>query len=777
MSINPNDPRLTAYALGELPESEQTELLRELETDEAARAQLKEIQRLAEQLTENFRHEPKQELTPEQRNALLTGAGAQAGLEAAQTGSTQPANLWWRNYWKFAFPTALAAALAVGFFIFQGSQSEKEIQLAKLPELPAPTAGHTQVLPESRGEAKQIAEATSPVTETESLPELETFRLTDASQRVNESLPKAKIETRGVSRSTAIPGSSMPGPETQSSTLDRSGGQANRLGTMQLGARYALAPSEPSQNLDQSFHKLSVPEELRREKSLSDSLAPDVRENSRERVLDRARVQRQPSNTETYDSITENDFQSVNDHPLSTLSIDVDTAAYSLVRRFLKSGELPPKGAVRIEEMINYFPYSYAAPKNNQPFAASLELANCPWNNQNQIVRIALKGREARGENRPAANLVFLIDVSGSMQPANKLPLVKRALKLLVQQLREEDQVALVVYAGSSGLVLDSTPCSDKEAILEAIDRLEAGGSTNGGQGIALAYGTARRNYLPRGVNRVILCTDGDFNVGVTSQSELISMVEERAKSGVFLTVLGFGMGNLKDSTLEKLADKGNGQYGYIDDMAEARKLFVEQLSGTLVTIAKDVKIQVEFNPAQVASYRLIGYENRLLNKEDFNDDKKDAGDIGAGHTVTALYEIVRGRSGQSKVDPLKYQNSARLAPAAQGGELLTVKVRYKTPSGDTSELLEFPLASELQKQEMSPDLKFAASVAAFGMLLRDSAHKGSATYDLAYELAEAGQGLDRNGHRAEFLELITLAKELQPSTGARKRRQEPAVE
>jgi len=474
-------------------------------------------------------------------------------------------------------------------------------------------------------------------------------------------------------------------------------------------------------------------------------------------------AQRQPDhNTEAYDRIDDNPFLTVRQNPLSTFSIDVDTAAYANVRRFLNDGQLPPKDAVRIEELLNYFTFDYPQPDGDAPFSITADVARCPWKPEHRLVRIRLKGRDIPVEQRPPSNLVFLIDVSGSMQPANKVPLLKAAMALLVEQLREQDRVAIAVYAGASGLVLPSTSGDNKPAILSALDRLNAGGSTNGAAGIQLAYDVAKANHIRGGINRVILATDGDFNVGVTSQGELTRLIEERARSGVFLTVLGFGMGNYKDSTLEKLADRGNGNYAYIDSLSEARKVLVEQAAGTLLTIAKDVKIQVEFNPAKVNGYRLIGYENRMLRAEDFNNDQKDAGEIGAGHTVTALYEVVPvGRDVPAvAVDPLKYQPAAEPAAANPSDELLTVKVRYKAPDEDVSRLLSVPLMDrETRTDQVTADWQFAAAVAAFGLLLRDSPYKGEATWDAVLELAEAGVGTDRAGHRAEFVKLARQAR------------------
>jgi len=469
-------------------------------------------------------------------------------------------------------------------------------------------------------------------------------------------------------------------------------------------------------------------------------------------------------NTEAYDLIVENPFRDVTQDPLSTFSIDVDTASYANVRRFLNQGTLPPPDAVRIEELVNYFSYDYAPPDGDTPFSAHVEVAGCPWAPEHRLARVGLKGWEMAADERPASNLVFLLDVSGSMRPQNKLPLVKKAMRLLVKQLGENDRVAIAVYAGASGLVLPSTSCDDQRAVLQALKRLESGGSTNGGAGIQLAYDVATRNFIDGGVNRVILATDGDFNVGVTNQGELVRIIEEKAKSGVFLTVVGFGMGNVKDSTLEKLADKGNGNYAYIDTFLEARKVFGQQLGATLVTIAKDVKIQIEFNPAQVGAYRLIGYENRILAAEDFNDDTKDAGEIGAGHTVTALYELVP--AGQDidlpSVDPLRYQRQTRLTRAAATPELFTLKLRYKDPDADVSQLLSFTIEDDdAPFAQASEDLKFAASVAGFGMILRQSDHKGTATFDGVLEIAEEGLGDDRYGYRREFIELVRKAKAL----------------
>ncbi len=466
-------------------------------------------------------------------------------------------------------------------------------------------------------------------------------------------------------------------------------------------------------------------------------------------------------NTEAYDKIDDNPFLGVRGNPRSTFSIDVDRASYSNVRRFISYGQRPPKDAVRIEELVNYFSYDYPAPTGNVPFAVTTDVASAPWNPAHRLVRIGLQGRKMALGDLPPSNLVFLIDVSGSMQSEDKLPLLKSAFRLLVNQLRPEDHVAIVVYAGAAGLVLPSTPGNEKRRILDAIDSLEAGGSTAGGAGLRLAYDVAKENRIEGGINRVILATDGDFNVGVSSDAEMVRLIEEKREQGTSLTVLGFGTGNLKDSKMEKLADHGNGHYAYVDSFNEARKVFVREIGGTLATIAKDVKVQVEFNPARVASYRLIGYENRVLRDEDFNDDRKDAGDLGAGHSVTALYEVVPVGAPDAdsvrKGDPLRYQSTDVRSTAAGKDELLYVKLRYKEPEGGASKLLTHVVPDRVA--EPSADFRFAAAVAEFGMLLRDSPYKGKATFDQALSLAESGRGADESGDRGE---LISLVKSMQ---------------
>lgn len=475
---------------------------------------------------------------------------------------------------------------------------------------------------------------------------------------------------------------------------------------------------------------------------------------------------RQEFDREGYNRIYENSYQRASNNPLSTFGIDVDTASYSNVRRFINSGVMPPKDAVRLEELINYFTYDYPQPKGDRPFSINTEVANAPWNPQHKLVHIGLQGKSISTKDLPPSNLVFLIDVSGSMNSPDKLPLLKASLKYLVSELRAKDSVTIVVYAGAAGLVLPPTPGNQKEKILDSLDKLQAGGSTAGGAGIQLAYKVAKENFIKQGNNRVILATDGDFNVGTSSDGELVRLIEEKREQGVFLSVLGFGTGNLQDAKMEQLADKGNGNYAYIDSLLEAKKVLVTQMGGTLFTIAKDVKIQVEFNPAKVLAYRLVGYENRVLQNQDFNDDKKDAGELGAGHSVTAIYEIIPvGVASDVKlpeVDPLKYQPNPVTQSASQTDELMQVKFRYKKPNETVSQLITQSVIDKPVKLEnTSANFRFAAAVAAFGMVLRDSEYKGTANFDEVLRLASQAKGEDKEGYRADFLRLVESCKTL----------------
>ncbi|MXW56245.1 MAG: DUF3520 domain-containing protein [Gemmatimonadales bacterium] len=476
-------------------------------------------------------------------------------------------------------------------------------------------------------------------------------------------------------------------------------------------------------------------------------------------------------NTESYARIEENGFRRVGESPLSIFSIDVDRASYANVRRFIQAGERPPVDAVRIEEMINYFPYGWDGHEwdgeaGDDPFQLLTEVWDAPWKPEHRLVRIGLRAPSIDTEDLPPSNLVFLLDVSGSMSSPDKLPLLKKAFALLTEQLRPQDRVAIVVYAGAAGLVLPPTPGNRRARILSAVERLEAGGSTAGGAGIALAYDVARKHFVENGNNRVILATDGDFNVGASSDEAMVRLIEKERESGIFLTVLGFGTGNLKDSKMEGIANRGNGNFHYVDGLLEARKVLVEEMGGTLFTVAKDVKLQVEFNPGRAAAYRLIGYENRLLADEDFNDDTKDAGELGAGHTVTALYEVVpAGLPVPRGVDPLRYRPAAEppppveAPPAAFEDELLYVKVRYKDPDGSESRLLAHPVAD--RSRSPSRSFRFAAAVAGFGMLLRDSPHAAGLSPDDVISLAERGRGDDPRGYRGEFIRLVETVRDL----------------
>jgi Ca-activated chloride channel family protein len=470
-------------------------------------------------------------------------------------------------------------------------------------------------------------------------------------------------------------------------------------------------------------------------------------------------------NTEDYDNIVENKFLASTQNPLSTFSIDVDEASYSNVRRYLQNGGIPPAGAVRIEEMINYFDYDYAQPVTDDPFVVHTEISGCPWSPQHKLVHIGLQGKEIPVADLPSSNMVFLVDVSGSMDEPGKLPLVQASLNMLTDQLREKDRVAIVVYAGSAGLVLPSTNGTNKIRIKEAIDNLEAGGSTAGGAGIKLAYTIARENFIAGGNNRVILATDGDFNVGASSDDELVRMIELERQSGVYLSVLGYGMGNYKDNKMQQLADKGNGNHSYIDNINEAKKVLVKEFGSTLFTIAKDVKIQVEFNPAKVQAYRLVGYENRMLASEDFNDDTKDAGELGSGHTVTALYEIIPvgvNDDFSKSVDPLKYQSNDNKIVSNNSNEIMTIKLRYKKPDSDISKLITHPVIdTHLPLDRTSDNFRFSAAVAEFGLLLRKSAYQQQSSYNQVIGLANSAKGKDINGYRTEFIQLVQAATSL----------------
>ncbi len=709
MNLNPDDPRLTAYALGELPEAERARFEADLKESPECQKFVEEIRATAALLGNEFAEQKSLELNRAQRRAIEDRLR----------------------------PTRHHAENILSRLFLYGATAAAACVLAAML-LPA--------LSKSKNKARSVASSSTRYTE----------RATPYSQ-VAESAPLASAEPATpaavpLSDSTVqiVNGLAVQDSSRRKSTdaLSVINSKTENTESLNLPAgRIAMTPSPSFEGISASLRGFY-----------------DDRLNGEAKAITRGEIQ---SDTARYSHFSENSFHSARNQPLSTFSIDVDTASYANVRRFLNEGRMPPRDAVRIEELINYFSYDYPQPRGDDPFSANIEVAGCPWNPEHRLVRIGLHGREIARDKRPPSNFVFLIDVSGSMSPQERLPLLKQALRQLVKKMNAEDRVAIVVYASEAGLKLESTSCEKKEKILRAIDELGAGGSTNGGDGIRQAYRVAEQNFIREGVNRVLLCTDGDFNVGTTDQSELIQLIQREAKSGVFLTTLGVGTDNYKDALMQNLADKGNGNYHYLDSLEEAQKVLIDQMNGTLVTIAKDVKIQVEFNPAQVGAYRLIGYEKRLLRKEDFNNDAKDAGEIGAGHTVTALYEIVPpGRPISGAVDDLKYQQPMEEKPeryvTTSSRELLTLKLRYKHPDGDRSRLLEFAVTDTGKGfRGASKDFRFAASVASFGMLLRDSEFKGDASYRDVLNWAESAKGDDAEGYRSEFINLVRKARSL----------------
>ncbi len=704
MKISIDDPRLTAFALGELEGEEADQMKNLIDQDPEAKKYVEEIQNTARVLSTELDKESKPRLEVAEREAIFQ--------------KTDSPRSWWKR-WKVAVPAVSLLAAGVIGLVIMGPDIKREIE-SKVAERMAPiSSGISAYEPDEQAPPETASRALPQSTSSGDLAAEMSGNMAD---EIEQEAPYQHSESLAQDMGAAA--------AAPSASISVGGGG---------GGRFAPeAKAKKSVSGRQSFGGLRG--------------APTSDEGS---------------NTEAYKYINENAFKNVADEPLSTFSADVDTASYANVRRFLVGGQLPPKDAVRIEEMVNYFTYDYPQPHDGRPFSVTTELANSPWTPKHKLLRIGLKGKETPIAQRPASNLVFLLDVSGSMMDENKLPLVQKAMKLLVDQMREKDRVAIVVYAGSTGVLLDSTSGTNKRQILEAIDKLSAGGSTNGASGIQEAYRVAQQNFIKGGNNRVILATDGDFNVGVTSEGDLVRMIEEKAKTGVFLSVLGFGSGNLKDSTMQMLANKGNGNHAYIDSIREARKVLVQQAGGTLNAIAKDVKLQIEFNLRYVSAYRLIGYEKRILAKEDFNDDRKDAGEIGEGHTVTALYEVIpAGVEVPSKVDALKYQKPQAPADVKgdANGELATVKLRYKAPEGSTSELITAPIKDETKPfASASSDFKFASSVAAFGMNLRESPNRG----DLSLEqiLETANQNVNFKGkpdeYRKEFVELIKQTRSL----------------
>jgi Ca-activated chloride channel family protein len=720
MKINLDDPNLTAFALGELPESERAAMKEAIASSPEAQQFVAETQQLARLL--------KSEYTADHAESIDW-----APHRSPEIMMMEEQRRLWKPDW-----TAVAAAIAV--FALIGALAISTIV---------------------RKERLTGQEYASGGKQTEQPGAVEYELGTDSASQA-----PAKVERDNLAVNA-------PPPESQMLSEFTPGEKSVDAGSFYARRKHPIP--DPVQTQGDQLGFPQTKEKLENKLALGKAQPAAAAANDFPEHSEMSGRNRQDFDTAAYDHISENPFLPAATNPLSTFSIDVDTASYSNVRRFINTGSLPPKDAVRVEEMINYFSYDYREPEGDKPFSIDLDGTSCPWDESHRLVRIGLKGREVTNQNRPASNLVFLLDVSGSMSPVERLPLVKQAMRLLVEKLTEKDRVAMVIYAGGSGLALPSTTGDRKEVILSALEDLKAGGSTNGAEGIELAYKIAVDNFIKGGVNRVILATDGDFNIGVTNQGDLTRLIEEKAKSGVFLSVLGVGTDNLKDSTMQKLADKGNGNYAYLDSIDEARKVLVQQINGTLMTIAKDVKIQVEFNPARVASYRLIGYEKRILRKEDFNNDKVDAGEIGAGHTVTALYEIVPAgtdatdpASSVPAVDPLKYQAAATAQSDSKASqEMVTVKLRYKKPDGDTSQLLERAFVDNGSKfVNAAPDLKFAAAVAQFGMILRDSQYKGKGSLGAVIEWAQEGKGRDAAGYRAGFIEMARKTQALKKSEG-----------
>lgn len=785
-----DDPRLTAYALGELSADDQVTFERQLAGDPDARAELEHIRALTRQLDTVLTREaavmPALALSAAQRDAIRHAATPRRpgwGLVVSGLGTAAAASL-----------LVLVAQVVGG----RGQQAVPTPQLAQTKTMnEVPVAAPVTVLEQPLVAAPLHIE----IDENEVVPSPKLARneltvvLEEKTQAEDEKeVFKGREEAVAVSErgstgaymAIGAGGGSSPanGPSQGKTSAPTVGGTAGMFGSRSaegLSAADRAAPAKPSAPV--SEQELIADAKLRygtvKQRRFDTPAAPPVSEAPASAAKRTTGAKPLPSSpgfstvdeppalpvttapgSETYTRRADNPFQAANQTPLSTFSLDVDTASYSNVRRFLDAGRLPPRDAVRCEEMINYFPYKYPVPTDGTPFAIHAEIAPCPWNPRHRLAKIALKGKELAAGERPACNLVFLIDVSGSMQPENRLPLIKTGLSMLVEKLSERDRVAIVTYAGQSSIVLPSTAGNNKREILRAITQMGAEGGTNGGAGITQAYQVARQSFTQNGVNRVILCTDGDFNVGVTNRDELTAMVQRESRGRVFLSVMGVGHDNLQDATMEQLADRGNGHYAYLDTIAEAHKVFVEQTSGTLVPIAKDVKVQVEFNPARIAGYRLIGYEKRILAAREFNDDRIDAGEVGAGHAVTALYEIVPAGV-DVEADGLRYQpQPATDIDAAVSGEWMTVKLRYKLPDGGSSRLITGPVTEAMVRTTLSPDLRLAAAAAAFAQVLRGNASSGMSWASLREQVALAVR--EGGGDYArEFAQLVERAARL----------------
>ena len=775
MNSNHEDPehrelaeaQLTAYALGQLGAKERAEVEARLERSDRARQAAKETAAVAGHVQQANR-----QISPAPSPALREAVCRRlTEMEATEmeTKPTPKAAKKSAGMWRLLAPVAVAACVLVAVVALMwptGGRGPVAVHPSSAPDRQQPVTHETTAAPDAAASSSTAAPGH----------DRKKDRLAG---RVRE---EQLVDEAGAARAAAGP-AEAPAAEMEAAEepfdFERVSGPRQGPAARPMEVPAAIAPGEPPPPpmapaprplIAGKAGEALQPLATMPGPDLSGEPAPPTGETTG--AVDRfaelpadVRHSEMPDD-EQYDTIVEQGFSLTDNEPLSTFSADVDTASYANVRRFLRRGRIPPAGAVRIEEMVNYFPYDYPLPEGEAPFSVDMEVAECPWNTEHRLLRIGLKGREIASDRRGATNIVFLIDVSGSMRDENKLPLVNEAMAMLVEQLGEDDRMSIVTYAASTGVRLEPTCGNEHEKILTAIDGLIAGGSTHGSAGIQLAYKLAEEHFVEGGVNRVILATDGDLNVGITDDEKLVELIQEKATSGVFLTVLGVGTGNLKDSKMEKLADKGNGAYAYLDDLREGRKVLVEEMAGSLITIAKDVKLQVEFNPAEVYAYRLVGYENRMLAAEDFDDDKKDAGEIGAGHTVTALYQIVPARLAQLKGRddrPLKYRPQPEPADDdAVSNELCTLSLRYKDPDADKSKLLEFAVTDKgLRFGGASDDFRFASAVASFAMVLRNSPHCGELNLSAVEEFAAGATGKDPHGYRAEFVEMIRRAKQI----------------
>ncbi|MBS0203062.1 MAG: von Willebrand factor type A domain-containing protein [Planctomycetes bacterium] len=815
--IHADDDRLTDYVLGELDEAARQAVEAELAASPELQQELAELRELTSLLRAELATESIPALTDDQRQQLLKQVGATPCPVVATAASGAPVDSARRRRirrWAMVgAEVALGGAVMLGVanHWFQPGREPSELKYSqRWPALPrlAENDGRVSHRSNVAGITKENQDPTDRFeSSAESMPfSTATVKSVDESRLVASSgfqIPPTALQPGNDSAKRYNEAGFRPGQSLQQkSNFENNSNKPPSVGQASEGvhksdslARWERAGNRPSTDpfvsdegkplATTATHPLSVagdPVGEGRGLTVAE-LQKQSRFNRNWRIGSESKESERSESApgEGYEAPAENAFLMPSQQPLSTFSIDVDSASYANIRRFLTQGQLPPSNAVRLEEMVNYFTYDYPQPKEGEPFSVTADAAPCPWQREHYLARIALQARTIDKAKRPPTNLVFLLDVSGSMQAANKLPLVKQAMTLLAEELNERDRIAIVTYAGDAGVKLESTIGSDQTRIMQSIDALQAGGSTNGAAGINLAYEEALRHFNGEGENRVILCTDGDFNVGVSSDDQLVQLIQQQAKSKVFLSIFGFGMGNLKDAKLEKLADKGNGHYGYIDDLREARRVFNEELVGTLYTVAKDVKIQVEFNPLTVGAYRLLGYENRALAAKDFNDDTKDAGEIGAGHTVTALYEIVpKGKWQKTQaVDHLKYANATdepapvelpvrANIPAESADDLFTVKLRYKQPTADTSVKTADYVVDDIAGKNIVPsaDFLWAASVASFGLHLKQSPHQGQWELADLYETAQGARGADANGRRREFLDLVQAAQRLQRSVG-----------